>query len=85
MRRLIDLWFKPSHNLGALLTCAGIAVLMVSLILNRVSPETLTYDPDDWRAASRVIGYVGMCWAVWVIGVVLVIVGAARIMTMIDD
>jgi hypothetical protein len=85
MRRLIDLWFKPSHNLGAHLTCTGIVLLMVALILNRVSPETLTYDPDDWRAASRVLGYVAICWTVWVIGVALVILGAARILSMIDE
>jgi hypothetical protein len=55
---------------------------MVALILNRLP---LSYDPDDWRAASLATGYVAVCWTVWIIGVGLVILGAARILSMIDD
>jgi hypothetical protein len=85
MRRLIDLWFKPFPNLGFHLTCTGIVMLMATLILNRLVPEPLSYDPDDWRSASLVLGYVVAYWAVWIVGVCLVIVGGARILSSMDE
>jgi hypothetical protein len=85
MRHLIERWFRPSGNLGLHMTGSGMVLLMVSLLLSHLSPQPMSFDPDDWLAASRVIGYVAGCWAMWLIGALLVIAGAARILSMLDE
>jgi hypothetical protein len=73
MRHLIEQWFRPYPNLGFHMVCGGVALLMVSLILNRLFPDPISY------------GYVVGCWAIWLIGALLVIAGSARIFAMLDE
>jgi hypothetical protein len=82
MTQLRELWSRP--GLGVQMIGAGIFLLVIGLMLNRIFPDPITVRADDLELAIAVRIYTILHWAMWAIGGALTLVGAARIFSMMD-
>ena len=72
-------WDRPS-DLGLRMTKLGLLLLIATLIGNRILPKEIEVETSDWPI-GLLVGFDIVKWLVWIAGMGLTLVGAARMLT----
>jgi hypothetical protein len=78
-RRLWRDWGQPS-DLGLRMIKLGLLLLIATLIGNRILPK-IEMESTDTLAFGLLVGFGIIHWLMWIVGMGLTLVGAARILT----
>jgi hypothetical protein len=73
-------WTKPS-DLGLRMMKLGILLLIATLIVKRIIPDTIELPAGDWLAIWLIARFYIVLWMGWMAGAGLTLVGTARIVT----